>query len=352
MFPITGTTMNRIGSKIAMIGLAAALIGLPSGCDTDEHRSSVVVYTSVDRPYSEPILQAFERQTGIRVRPVYDVEAAKTTGLVNRLLAEAEHPRADVFWNGEFAQTVLLKDEGVLAPYASPQSARIPASLRDPDGYWTGFGGRARVILINTDLLPPQHYPESLFDLVSDRFPGHTIGVAYPLFGTTATQAAALYAALGPDDARRFYRDLYERGVRVLDGNASVRDWVADGRLSLGLTDTDDACAAVRKGAAVKVLLPDQGRAGLGTLIIPNTVALVAGGPHPEQARALVDYLLSAEVEQTLMESGWFQIAPGNANAVSDCPTVSEIKSMQVNLNEVFRMLPQAKQELGELFVR
>ncbi len=61
----------------------------------------VVVYTSVDQIFSEPILTDFERETGIRVRAVYDVEASKTTGLVNRLLAEKDRPKADVFWNSE-----------------------------------------------------------------------------------------------------------------------------------------------------------------------------------------------------------------------------------------------------------
>ncbi|HDP89276.1 MAG TPA: hypothetical protein ENN42_04870 [Thioalkalivibrio sp.] len=103
----------------------------------------VVVYTSVDQVYSEPILQAFEDESGIEVRAVFDVEAAKTTGLVNRLIAERAAPQADVWWNGEFAQTLKLRDEGVLAPYR-PQSAEgVPAHYR-AQGLWTGLAGRAR----------------------------------------------------------------------------------------------------------------------------------------------------------------------------------------------------------------
>jgi hypothetical protein len=48
----------------------------------------IVVYTSLDQVFSEPILKDFERQTGIQVKPVYDVEATKSTGMVNRLIAE------------------------------------------------------------------------------------------------------------------------------------------------------------------------------------------------------------------------------------------------------------------------
>lgn len=120
----------------------------------------VVIYTSVDQVFSEPVLKAFEKDTGIKVLPVYDIEAAKTTGLVNRLIAEKGAPKADVFWNGEFAQTMLLKEKGILAAYKSPAAEGIPAQYADAEGYWTGFGGRARVILANKNLLSPEQYPK------------------------------------------------------------------------------------------------------------------------------------------------------------------------------------------------
>ena len=84
-------------------------------------QQQVVVYTSLDKVFSQPILEEFEHKTGIGVKAVYDSEATKTTGLVNRLIAEKDSPRADVFWNSETGRTIVLKQKGVLAPYKSPQ---------------------------------------------------------------------------------------------------------------------------------------------------------------------------------------------------------------------------------------
>ena len=53
-------------------------------------KEEVIVYTSQDQVYAEPIFREFEKETGIKVRPVYDSEAVKTVGLANRLLAESE----------------------------------------------------------------------------------------------------------------------------------------------------------------------------------------------------------------------------------------------------------------------
>ena len=72
-------------------------VSLLAGCSSSG--DSVTVYTSQDQVYAEPILQRFEQETGVRVRAVYDSEAVKTVGLINRLIAEKNHPRCDLFWN-------------------------------------------------------------------------------------------------------------------------------------------------------------------------------------------------------------------------------------------------------------
>ena len=76
----------------------------------------VTVYVSTDRVFSEPILRAYEQQSGVRVNAVYDTEETKSTGLANKLLAEKNRPQADVFWSNEPVRTLVLKRNGVLAP--------------------------------------------------------------------------------------------------------------------------------------------------------------------------------------------------------------------------------------------
>ncbi len=61
----------------------------------------VVAYTSVDDIFARPIAEKFEQETGIKVKLVTDTEETKSTGLLNRLIAENKRPRADVFWSGD-----------------------------------------------------------------------------------------------------------------------------------------------------------------------------------------------------------------------------------------------------------
>lgn len=310
----------------------------------------VVIYTSVDQVFSEPVLKKFEERTGIRVLPVYDVEAAKTTGMVNRLAAEKERPQADAFWSGEFAQTIFLKEDGVLAPYRSPNANDIPPQYVDKDGYWTGFAGRARVLMVNTNLVPATDYPMSIFDLLDDKWPAAQIGMAYPLFGTTATEAAAIYTALGASKGREFYQKLHDRGIRIVDGNSVVRDLVASGQLMVGLVDTDDAYGAKENGAPVEVIFLDQ--EGMGNLIIPNTVALVKGAPHPDEAKLLIDFLLSQEVTELLIASGWSHLPLRPVNFQSKYMPDTPVRGMSVNFEDVYQNMSLSKQDLTEIYIR
>src|SRR4051794_40848277 len=87
--------VGSMGFKIALLLIGVVVVALILRTETGS--PAVVVYTSQDQEYAEPIFEKFKRETGIRVMPVYDNESAKTIGLVNRLIAEKSHPQCDVF---------------------------------------------------------------------------------------------------------------------------------------------------------------------------------------------------------------------------------------------------------------
>jgi iron(III) transport system substrate-binding protein len=163
---------------------------------------------------------------------------------------------------------------------------------------------------VNTRLVPPDARPDSIHDLLDPRWQGQA-GIAKPLFGTTATHAAVLFATWGDDRARQFFDDL-RANAKVLGGNKQVAEAVSRGELAFGLTDTDDALIEVEKGNDVEIVFPDQAEGEFGTLFIPNTLCLLKNSPNPENAERLLDYLLSPEVEQRLAEgaSAQFPVNP------------------------------------------
>ena len=320
--------LNIFGPRLLVAIAAAALVACQVGRAPEPQRT-VTVYVSTDRVFSEPVLREYERRSGVRVDAVYDTEETKSTGLANRLLAEAARPQADVFWSNEPVRTLVLKSRGVLAQYRSPSAEGIPSALIDPDGYWTGFSARVRVIAYNTNLVKPDEAPKSVFELADPRWKGQ-VAIADPRFGSTSFHVAALYALAGDEKMDDLFRRLRTNDVRVVPGNSVVRDLVARGEVKVGLTDTDDVNVAIEDGQPVAMVLPDA--EGLGVPVMPNMVSLIANAPQQEEGRKLIDYLLSADVERQLAQSEAVQI-PLHANVPGpkNIPAIDTFKPMTLD---------------------
>ena len=323
--------MNRTRACF-QIAAALGLVTLlwASGCSRgSDDLGSVVVYSSVDEIFARPLAERFEEETGIVVRLVPDTEETKSTGLVNRLIAEGQRPQADVFWSGDPVRAAFLRSRGISTPYDSPSARDLPSAYADPDGHWTGFSARARVLIYNTNLVSGERPPASVMDLLDPRFEGR-VALANPLFGTTSMHAAALFETLGDIEAQEFFEGFIANGGVILSSNGEVRRRVGAGDFAIGITDTDDFNVARQEGRPVGIVYPDQG--GMGTLIVPNAAMLIRGGPNPEQGMRFIDYLLTAETERALAESEAAQIplrpevpVPPHVRPLSD------IRTMQVD---------------------
>ncbi len=287
------------------------------------------MYVSLDEPYSRPVLEAFTRETGVPVLPVYDTEANKSRGLAQRIAAERARPRADVFWSSEVLQIVGLAADGLLEPYRPPSAEAIPARYRDPDDHWTGFAARFRVLAYHRERVPRP--PRSVLDLAEPRWKGETV-MANPLFGTTTTEAAALFQVLGSARARDYYRRRRENGVLLADGNSAAAERAARGDRQVAQTDTDDAFIRVDRGRPLGIVFPDQ--QGIGALLIPNTAGLVRGAPNAAGARTFLDWLLRPETELLLagLPSRQLPLHPGLADRLpASVAPLSRVKAMEVD---------------------
>jgi iron(III) transport system substrate-binding protein len=321
----------RVLLGAALLAAAAALGCAGGECD-------VVAYTSVDQAFSQPVFRELEEGGGMRVCAVFDTEETKSTGVLNRLLAEADHPQADVFWSGDPIRPFLLIERGLVEPYDSPAAASIPATFRGPDGTWAGVAARARVLLVNTQRLGDREPPASIRDLADPRFRDDA-AMASPLFGTTTVHVAALAWRWGEAEAQAFLDRLRANAVRVASSNGEVRRLVEAGEVTVGLTDTDDAHEARVRGAPVAIVYPDQEQGGLGSLVMPTTVVLIRGGPHPEAARRLVDHLLSPPVERSLAAHGAHMPLHPGVEIPDGVRSAEEIRAMEVDYAEVAKLL-------------
>ncbi len=319
------------------------------GCGVDS-QPKVVVYTALDREFSEPILKRYQAGHGVIVEAKYDIESTKTIALTNQLLAERARPRCDLFWNNEILNTLRLKRQGLLGPFTPANAEDFPEEFRARDGTWYGFAARARVLLVNVQLLALDDRPKSIMELVLPKWRGK-VGLAKPLFGTTATHAACLFSVMGYDKAKAFFQDLKANEVRTYSGNRDVARAVGRGEIAVGLTDTDDAIGEAAEGSPVAIVYLDREADQLGTLFIPNTVAILKNAPHREEAERLASYLLSLEVENSLATGPSAQVPLNRRSDVAvQVETPKTVHAMNVDFEHAAQIWDQVADFLTREF--
>ena len=284
-------------------------------------QNEVIAYCAQDQEYAEPIFRQFTRQTGIKVRAVYDSEAVKTVGMANRLLAERSHPQCDVFWANEELRTRQLAAQSV---------------FRETNG-WATFGYRSRRIVINTNRLALASAPRSLLDLTNEAWRGK-VALAYPQFGTTATHFHALRQYWGNERWQAWCQALAGNNPLLVDGNSMAVKMVGRSEAWIGLTDSDDIAAGQKEGLPITALPMTK-----ETLLIPNTVAVVRGPPHPDAAQQLFEYLQRREAAQQLVAAHALE-----GFAAGDVSTLT----LKPNWEALLHDLDTATAELCRIFLR
>lgn len=327
----------------SIIFVALLTLAVLTGCDRPttsppaaQKNRQVVVYCSADAPVARPIFEAFEKKTGIKVQAVFDTEATKTTGLVNRLLSEHEQGSkgggggCDVWWSSEPFGSIRLAKAGVLEKITMPRAEQAwadsggwPRELRAADGTWYGFARRLRVIIYNTKHVKADELPRHLRDLSNPAWKGR-VGMARPQFGTTRGHMAAIHSLDDGRSLRTWLTAMVGNDLRLYDGNASVARAVGSGEMWLALTDSDDAIIGRGNGWPVDyVTVSDvcmepwsirDAAAGVGgaggrapypetPLQPPSSVGLVKGVANLAEANELIEFLLSDEAAELLSMS-------------------------------------------------
>lgn len=338
---------NCLNRALLLSCLCASSIFL--GC-VPNPEDSVVVYSAADREYAKPILAGFSRRNeGTEVRPVFDVESTKSVGLTSRIEAEASRPRCDVFWNNEIIHTIRLQEAGLLLPVRWDIPADWPSEMVGENGLWLGFAARARILIVNRELLPDRNeWPTSISDLANPKWNGRAC-FAEPLAGTTATHFAILDTELGTEKAFEFFKAAKDNAL-VASGNKQVAQMVSSGQCAFGLTDTDDALVEIEAGLPVEIVFPDQSEEQGGAVRIPNTLSVLKDCPHPVAAVALANYLASEDTEGRLAmgPSGQFPVRPNHPTRSR--ATKEDVRWRSVDFHAAANRWPELAKELRVLF--
>ncbi len=316
----------------------------PTATSSDE----IVLYTSIDEPIARKVIEAFEAESGQRVRFVTDTEATRSVGIAEKLRAEKERRRADVWWGNEPFHTLRLAREGFFTSLDADVAEGIDPIFVGRDRHWVGVGVRLRVLAIShgAETKDPSLAALALENLTHPKWKGQLV-MARPNAGTTAAQMAALYSVWGQERFDAWLRGLRQNDIALVGGNSIVTQEIAAARFTIGLTDNDDITATQAGGGSLTQVIPDQSSSAssspLGTLAIPTTVARVDRPESHPEADKLIRFLASPRTEAILRESGFTIGSTRPQPGANDTSSAAiNFVAMEVEFEKVADALPEA----------
>lgn len=254
----------------------------------------LVIYSGRSEPLIQPVIEAFQQK-----HPQLEIQlkAGGNGELANALLEEAANPLADVFITTELFTIQSLAAQGAFQPYRPAGADQLPAGFTGPDDLWTGLTRRARVILYNTELVPPGEAPQSIFELSDPKWKGQ-VAAAGSTNGSMQAQIAALRLLIGEQETEAWLQGLLDNEVTFFGGHTDVRKAVGAGEFKLGLVNHYYYHLQQAEGSPVGVVYPDQGEGQIGLITNATAAAILKGAPNLPAAQAFLDFLISAEGQE------------------------------------------------------
>ncbi len=288
-----------------VLGLAFGLSGISAA-----HAGEVVLYSSNQPELLDVIAQGFKEKTGNTLSSV----RMGTGEAMKRISAERANPLCDVFWSGDVS--VLDNAKADFESYKSPEAEGLSPSMIDKDAKWIASNTHLMVFMINTKLIPENEAPKSWAELLDPRWKGKIVMASPEKSGTAYAQVYGVYKMFGDEGLAKLVDN-----ATILDSSSLVYKGTAEGEFPLGITLEYAAYGYVAGGNPdVKIIYPSD-----GVISAPEGAAMIKGCKHPEEAKQLIDYLLSKEVEDKIFEEYYRRPARGDAAVVGSLPDIASL---------------------------
>lgn len=295
-----------------------------------EVSGELVIYSGRSEPLIQPVIDAFKaKYPNVEIL----LKAGSNSELANALIEEQANPQADLFITTELFTVQALAGEGIFQPYLPNGADQIPAEFVGPDHSWIGLTRRARVIMYNTDLVPAEEAPRSIFDLSDPKWTGQ-IAAAGSTNGSMQAQIAAMRQLLGEPATETWLKELIANDATFFGGHTDVRKAVGAGEFKIGLVNHYYFYLQQAEGSPVGIVFPDQDEGQIGLITNVTAAAVVEGSSNVAAARSFLDFLVSPEGQKLFAEQNYeYPLLPGVA-LHPDVQPLDGFRLAQVNVAE------------------
>src|SRR3954468_23740545 len=280
-------TFSRVLLSCAAL-LVACGVGPAVAADTVDMEAAkkegrVTWYTSVPVETAQKISNFFEQKTGIKV----ELFRSGGSNILRRFQQEADGGKVfvDVLTHSEPAAARLMTKKGLFVPFKATDFDKVPAEVKDPDGYHVAQRLNVMAIYLRDDKVSVADRPRRWADLAQPKYKGKMV-MADPSFSSLLVTIVGM---LAKTQGWAYFEKLRQNDIMLVQGNQQVSDMVKRGERAIAVGADAAYVGEVKKsGLPVSTLYPED-----GAFIIPSPSSVVKNSPNPNAAKAFAEFMLS-----------------------------------------------------------
>ena len=253
---------------------------------------AVMWYTSMNIEDAKKMVDAFSKKYPfLRV----DFFRANSAKLLNRVLTETRAGRYlfDVLALSGFETHQVVKS-GLLQPYVSPESKVYPEMFKDPNGFWTDYFDSYAIIGYNTRLIPIGQAPKDWEQLLEPKWKGKLI-----MDFEDVRWYATILDRWGRERSQKFMKALARQEMSFRRGANLIAQLVVAGEVPMGMVNAHTIERMKVAGAPVEWITT------LDPIVVSlHPIGLSVKPLHPNAGKLLIDFVLSREGQQVIVDVG------------------------------------------------
>jgi iron(III) transport system substrate-binding protein len=327
-------------TRLSLVVLAVFVL-VAAACSDDGGDGPLTLYSGRSEDLIQPLIDDFIGTTGIEV----EVRYGDSAELAATILEEGDNSPADVVFTQDPASIGVVANEGLLRELGGDLVEPVAQRFRDPGNLWVGVSGRARTVVYDTTKVDPATLPATEDGFTDPAWAGR-VGIA-PTNGSFLSFVAAKILLDGEDATRTWLQGMAANGQPAYAKNSVIVEAVDGGEVETGLVNhyyLFRRIAEVGDVNAANHFLTG----GAGTLVMPAGVGILDSTDQPDDAVALIEFLLDADAQRYFAEETFeYPLAAGVA-ANSELPPLESISSLDIDLSALATVLDKATELVTE----
>lgn len=276
---------------VTLCSLFLLLAVVVSACG-DSSPGEITLYSGRAENLVGPIIERFEKETGIDVKVRY----GGTAELAATILEEGKNSPADIFWAQDAGALGAVAKQGRLSTLPNATLNKVEARFRSPKGEWVGVTGRGRVLVYNTTKLKPEELPDSVYGLTDAKWKGR-VGWA-PSNGSFQAFVTAMRVLDGEAKTKKWLEDMKANNAKAYTSNTTAMNAVASGEIDVALNNHYYLYTALKDKGPSFAARNYYFRSGdAGAMINVAGVGVLNSSKNQSAAKRFVDYLLAKDAQ-------------------------------------------------------